>query len=77
MKTELPPWLMPLIGVVGLIVLVLAIWKAITGFDKPVGQDIAVKPGMYSFREEMQKPHNPNKRGHTNGAVSSSAGSTP
>ena len=67
---------MPVVAVAGLIVLVLAVWQAITGFEKPVGKDIEIRPGMYNLREEMQKPQNPNKRGKTNGSAASPAGSS-
>jgi hypothetical protein len=74
MKTQLPFWLMPVIAVVGLVVLTLAVWQALTGFEKPVGKEIQVRPGMYNFREEMQKPKKPKKRGRTNGTTPTPAG---
>jgi hypothetical protein len=76
MKTNLPVWLMPVIAVAGIVVLVVAAWQALTGFEKPVGKDITVRPGMYNFREEMQKPQDPNKRGKTNGSPAPTGSAT-
>jgi hypothetical protein len=59
MGTTLPRWVLPVIGVLGVLVLTGVVWKSLTGRNEglaPVGKDLTVRPGMYDMRAEMQKP---------------------
>ena len=47
---------------VALVALVVSVWRGLAAVQPPAGRDIAVHPGMYNLREELQKPRDPNHR---------------
>jgi len=47
---------------VALAALGLSVWRGLAAVQPPAGKDIAVHPGMYNLREELQKPRDPNRR---------------
>lgn len=77
MQKELPSWVLPLAIVVGVVVVGFIVWRGIAGYAAPVGQDIAVHPGMYNMRAEMQKPRHSNPPGTRTEANSPPAATTP
>ena len=57
MSKELPSWALPAALAFGVLLIVIIVWRTLTGYNDAVtGKDIAVHPGMYNMREEMQKP---------------------
>jgi hypothetical protein len=66
---------------VALMALGVSVWRGLAALQPPAGRDIAVHPGMYNLREEMQKPRDPNRRRGADGplppANTASRGTTP
>ena len=54
-EKELPAWVLPAAAVLAAAVLGGIAWWAWSGPSIPAGRDIAVRPGMYDLRQEMQK----------------------
>ena len=57
MQKELPSWAIPTLAVIVVSILGLVLWLGLrtTATAAPVGRDIAVRPGMYDMRAELQK----------------------
>jgi hypothetical protein len=57
MQKELPAWVLPTAVGLGVLLLGVIIWRSLAAPAPaaPVGRDIAVRPGMYDMRTEMQK----------------------
>lgn len=54
-RKELPFWALPAVIVLGLLVLGLVTWRAVTGNNEATGPVKKVYPGMYDIRQEIQK----------------------
>jgi hypothetical protein len=61
-RKALPHWIIPTVAVVGILTIGFAMWNGLFGYTAPVGHNIAVHPGMYDLRAEMQKPKDPNRQ---------------
>ncbi len=54
-KTALPPWvIVPVLGGVLLLTALIG-WHFLRAASNPAGPDLAVHPGMYNLRDELQK----------------------
>jgi hypothetical protein len=48
----------------------ISLWRGLTILRPPsAGRDIAVHPGMYNLRAELQKPRDPNRRRGADGPL--------
>lgn len=56
MTKELPSWALPTAVALGVLLIGIIVWRTLTGHNAPVGKDIAVRPGTYDYKVEMQKP---------------------
>ena len=53
---ELPPWVMPLAVILGVLLIVFVAVRALNGTSgNPAGPAREVHPGMYDFRKEAQQ----------------------
>ena len=63
-KREVPTWALPLTVVIGSLLLVIVVFKAITGGTEPIGPSKDVKPGTYDFRAMVKQARAEGKMDH-------------
>ena len=61
---EVPAWAMPIAVMVGVLVIGLVSWKALTGGTEAIGPPKKTHPGMYNFKEMIDKAKSEGKLDH-------------